>query len=513
MKDRKDKVRVRFAPSPTGGLHIGGVRTLIYNYLFALQHQGTLILRIEDTDRKRWVAGAEDYIQTCLDWLGIKIDEGPFSGGSYGPYRQSERKEIYAQYAHLLVKENHAYYAFDTAEDLAAMRERGKHIQYDAATRLTMCNSLTQSPEQVAQWLGEGKPYVIRMKVPEARDIECWDLLRGKMNFQSNVLDDKVLLKEDGFPTYHLAVVVDDYLMKISHVFRGEEWLPSLPAHQLLWKFFGWEASMPQWVHLPLILKPEGQGKLSKRDAQQLGVPIYPLAWQDPQTGVLMKGFKEEGFLKEAIINALALLSWNDGTPKEIFLLDELAQAFSLNRIHHQSVQFDYDKLKWFNTQHIRILPNATLLTYLKKQALAHSVEITFPDTLLLSIIEQTKERYTSLHDIWTHTEYFFIAPKSMDRDALLSKWTPHIKEILLHYVADLRALTIALNEAKAQAILQDLAEAHQVKMGVLQLMIRIFLTGEKKGVGVFFIMASIGKEASVDRIEKGIHLLEQADK
>ena len=356
------KVRVRFAPSPTGGLHLGGVRTVLYNYLFAKHHSGDFILRIEDTDQSRYVEGAEQYIIDCLNWCGLHPDEGPHVDGEYAPYRQSERKDIYKKYAEQLVKDGYAYYAFDTPGEIEAMREdqkaKGKHtLHYDHHVRYNMKNSLNLMPGEVQQLLDAGTPYVIRIKVEPNETIFIEDMIRGRLEFNTENVDDKVLLKADGMPTYHLAVVVDDYLMKITHAFRGEEWLPSAPVHILLWKYLGWEYNMPKWAHLPLILKPDGNGKLSKRDGDRLGFPVFAMNWADPKTGELIKGFKELGFLPEAFINLLAVLGWNDGTEQEIYSLDELIAKFSIEKVHHAGAKFDYEKAKWFNHEWIKKLP------------------------------------------------------------------------------------------------------------------------------------------------------------
>lgn len=354
MSDKK--VRVRFAPSPTGGLHLGGVRTVLFNYLFAKKHKGDFVLRIEDTDRGRYVAGAEDYIMDCLKWCGLIPDESPAAGGHYAPYRQSERKAIYREYAERLVMQGHAYYAFDTPEELERNRKEIPNFQYGHAYRDSLRNSLSLTQHQVDQLLDAGEPHVIRIKMPENEHIHFTDMIRGNVSFETGQSDDKVLLKADGMPTYHLAVVVDDYLMKITHAFRGEEWLPSAPVHLLLWEYLGWKADMPQWAHLPLILKPDGHGKLSKRDGARLGFPVYAMNWLDEKTGELTPGFRELGFLPEAFLNLLAMLGWNDGTDNEIFTLDELVEKFSIERVNKSGAKFDFEKAKWFNAEWIKKL-------------------------------------------------------------------------------------------------------------------------------------------------------------
>ncbi|MBO9636073.1 MAG: glutamate--tRNA ligase, partial [Chitinophagaceae bacterium] len=350
----KKNVRVRFAPSPTGGLHLGGVRTVLYNYLFARHAGGEFVLRIEDTDQTRFVPGAEEYIINCLQWCGLTPDEGPVSGGPYAPYRQSERKAMYRQYAEQLVKSGHAYYAFDRPEELESMRERFKtdtnpSPQYDHKVRGEMRNSCSLTLEETETLLEDGVPHVIRIRMPENETVTFHDMIRGDVTFNTGLVDDKVLLKADGMPTYHLAVVVDDYAMKITHAFRGEEWLPSSPVHVLLWKYLGWEEDMPKWAHLPLILKPDGNGKLSKRDGDRLGFPVFAMNWTDPKTNELTKGFRELGFMPEAFINMLAMLGWNDGTDQEIFTIEELVSKFSIDRVHKGGAKFDFEKAKWFN--------------------------------------------------------------------------------------------------------------------------------------------------------------------
>src|SRR5699024_2962593 len=357
------KVRVRFAPSPTGGLHLGGVRTALFNYLFAKKHNGSFILRIEDTDQSRFVPGAEQYIVDCLNWCGILPDESPNEGGQFGPYRQSERKSNYRQFAEQLIKDGHAYYAFDTPEELAKVREKEPNFKYSHENRLTLKNSLSLSQEEVSDLLNAGAPHTIRIKVPKNQIVTFEDLIRGTVSFETNLLDDKVLLKADGMPTYHLAVVVDDKAMEISHVFRGEEWLPSAPIHILLWKYLGWENEQPSWAHLPLILKPDGKGKLSKRDGIRLGFPVYAMNWTDPQTNELTQGYKETGFLPEAFVNLLALLGWNDGSVQEIFTIQELIESFSLDRIAKGGARFDYTKACWFNHQWLQTYPEDKLTT------------------------------------------------------------------------------------------------------------------------------------------------------
>src|SRR6187551_808066 len=412
------EVRVRFAPSPTGALHIGGVRTALYNYLLARQNKGTMILRIEDTDQNRYVPGAEEYIMKSLAWAGIKIDEGVGVGGPHAPYRQSERKEIYKKYAQQLIDEGNAYYAFDTEQELDEMRERLKaagvdNQQYNSITRLQMRNSLTLSSEEVKTLMDAGTPYVIRLKVPKKEEIRLNDLIRSWVMVHSSQIDDKVLMKSDGMPTYHLANVVDDYLMKISHVIRGEEWLPSAPLHVLLYKYLGWEADMPQFAHLPLLLKPTGDGKLSKRDADQMGFPIFPLDWADPQSGELAKGFKESGYLPEALINFLAFLGWNPGTTQEIFSMEELIKSFSVERIGKAGTKFDIHKAQWFNQQYLRAKSDEELGAYLLESLSKENIECSADKAK--KVIAILKERITFPKDLWEQGRFLFQAPTTFD--------------------------------------------------------------------------------------------------
>ena len=407
------KVRVRFAPSPTGGLHVGGVRTVLYNYLFAKNNNGDFIVRIEDTDQSRYVPGAEQYIFDCLKWTGLEPDESPVHGGSYGPYRQSERKEIYRQYAELLVKDGHAYYAFDTPEELEKMRTDFKTTdnpspQYDKTVRKKMQNSVSLSTEETNKLLDTGIRHVIRIKIPDNETVSFTDIIRGEVNFDTSVLDDKVLLKADGMPTYHLAVVVDDYLMKITHAFRGEEWLPSAPVHILLWKYLFGLDNMPQWAHLPLILGPNG--KLSKRDGSKYGFPVFAMNWTDPKTNELTEGFKEKGFLPEAFINLLALLGWNDGTEQEIFTIEELISRFSIDRVHSGGAKFDYEKAKWFNHEWIKRKDVRSIIYEVRNFLIEKGINIS-DDNFLEKVIALVKDRCTLLTDFYDQSYFFFQSP------------------------------------------------------------------------------------------------------
>ncbi len=499
-----NKVRVRFAPSPTGGLHLGGVRTVLYNYLFARHHAGEFVLRIEDTDQSRYVEGAEQYIYDCLEWCGLNPDESPLKGGPYAPYRQSERKELYRKYAEQLVAQGNAYYAFDTPEELEQMRntlktEANPNPQYDGKTRSGMRNSLNMSVEEVNQLLSEGKPHVVRIKMPVGETISFTDMIRGDISNISDLVDDKVLLKADGMPTYHLAVVVDDYLMKISHAFRGEEWLPSAPVHILLWRYLGWADAMPQWAHLPLILKPDGHGKLSKRDGQRLGFPVFAMQWKDAATNELLEGFREQGFLPEAFINILAMLGWNDNTEQEVFSLDELVQKFSIDRVHKGGAKFDYDKAKWFNHQYIMKKADTELVPLVKSFIEKH-VDIAVKDDFLQRVIALVKERCHLLSEFWQQGHFFFTAPPTIDIEAIKGKWNEQKQAFFANWANQLDGVAdwsaVALEEAFGQ-----MATDAGLKKGELMLPLRIMLVGGKYGPGVFDIAEMIGKEEVEKRV------------
>jgi glutamyl-tRNA synthetase len=502
------KVRVRFAPSPTGGLHLGGVRTVLFNYLFARKHGGDFILRIEDTDQARFVEGAEKYIFDCLQWCGLEPDESVVKGGPYAPYRQSERKAIYRQYAEQLVKEGHAYYAFDTSEELEAMREQlktaGSHsLQYDHHIRMNMNNSLRLLPEETQKLIDEGKSHVIRIKMNPDEFVSFTDMIRGKMEFDTNMLDDKVLLKADGMPTYHLAVVVDDYLMKISHAFRGEEWMPSAPVHILLWKYLFGLDKMPQWAHLPLILKPDGNGKLSKRDGDRLGFPVYAMDWNDPKTNEVTKGFKEIGFLPEAFINLLAVLGWNDGTEQEIFSMEELIEKFSIERVHKGGAKFDFEKARWFNHEWIKKLDAETLKPGV--EAILNTKGITgIEDKKLVKVIELVKDRCILLPDFYEQGQFFFQTPSRYDEAAVKPKWDETKKDyfnVLRNKFAGMENWQVT----KIETAFKELATEKNIKVGELQMIFRVMLVGSKMGPGVFLIAETIGKEETMNRIEKAI--------
>ncbi len=499
------KVRVRFAPSPTGGLHLGGVRTVLYNYLFAKQHGGTLVLRIEDTDQTRYVEGAEEYIQHCLKWCGLEPDESPLHGGLYGPYRQSERKEMYRQYAEQLVKQGNAYYAFDTPLELDEMRVKYKtdentSPQYNFAIREKMRNSLTLSADEVNKLLSGGTPYVIRIKMPVDETVSFTDMIRGEVSFNSSLVDDKVLLKADGMPTYHLAVVVDDYLMKITHAFRGEEWLAGAPVHILLWKYLGWLEDMPVWAHLPLIMKPDGHGKLSKRDGDRLGFPVFAMNWTDPKTNELIKGFRELGFLPEAFLNLLAVLGWNDGTEQEIFTIEELIQRFLLEKVHKSGAKFDFEKAKWFNHEWIKRLPVSSYRLQVESLFEADGIAIE-DESKFEKVLELVKDRCTLLTDFVQQASFFFKVPETVDVASVKPKWNED-KAMFFDILSEKFTVLEEWNLANIEATFKETAAEKSIKMGELQLPFRIMLVGGKFGPAVFDIATLLGKAETINRIK-----------
>lgn len=504
------KVRVRFAPSPTGPLHIGGVRTALYNFLFARKNGGTMLLRIEDTDQTRLVPGAQEYIMESLAWLGISIDEGLDQKGPHAPYRQSERKPMYRGYAMKLVEDGNAYYAFDTPEELDAMRERLKAArvaspQYNAITRMTMKNSLTLPEDEVKKRIESGEPYVIRLKVPRKEEIRLNDLVRGWVMVHSSAIDDKVLMKSDGMPTYHLANVVDDHLMEVTHVIRGEEWLPSAPLHVLLYKFLGWEDSMPQFAHLPLLLKPDGNGKLSKRDAEAGGFPIFPLDWKDPETGEIWKGFREAGYLPEAVVNFLAFLGWNPGTQQEIFPMDELIQAFSIERIGKSGTKFDIHKAQWFNQQYIKEKPNEELAGYLLDALRQKGFECSKEKAL--KVVELMKERLIFPQDILQDALFFFQAPVQYDQKVLHSKWTGEAVDVIAEFGERLNQ-TASVNAEASKALLNDILEKKNLKIGKVLQALRVAITGKGAGPDLMEIIEVLGKQESINRINRALQTL-----
>ncbi|MFA5244574.1 MAG: glutamate--tRNA ligase [Pedobacter sp.] len=496
------KVRVRFAPSPTGGLHLGGVRTVLFNYLFARKHGGDFILRIEDTDQSRYVEGAEQYILDCLAWCGLNPDEGPLNGGPFAPYRQSERKENYRKYAEQLINNGYAYYAFDTPEELEQQRQITANFRYGLENRLGLRNSLTLPVEETKALLEQGVPHVIRIRIPADEVIQFHDMIRGDVSFDTNLVDDKVLLKADGMPTYHLAVVVVDYLMKISHAFRGEEWLPSAPVHILLWEYLGWKKDMPEWVHLPLILKPDGNGKLSKRDGDRLGFPVYAMNWKDPKTGETTRGFREMGYLPEAFINMLALLGWNDGTDQEIFSMDELIDKFSIERVSKAGAKFDFEKAKWFNHEYIKKYQVVSIKYQVLEILKAKGIQIQ-DNEYFEKVLETVKERMTFLQDFWEQASFFFDQPESYDLNAVKPKWsdakTEFFNELIKKYETE------AWEAVGLETAFKALADEKAIKPGELMLPFRVMLVGGKFGPGVFDIAKLLGKEETSLRISKAL--------
>ncbi|TKC04993.1 glutamate--tRNA ligase [Pedobacter frigoris] len=495
------KVRVRFAPSPTGGLHLGGVRTALFNYLFAKKHNGTFVLRVEDTDQTRFVEGAEEYIASCLEWCGMTPDESPQKEGAFGPYRQSERKATYKQYADQLIADGYAYYAFDTPEELDAKRKEVPNFTYGQSTRSEMRNSLTLSEQEVSTLIAGNTPYVVRIKMPKDELVSFTDLIRGHVSFDTNLVDDKVLLKADGMPTYHLAVVADDRAMEISHIFRGEEWLPSAPIHILLWRYLGWADEMPAWVHLPLILKPDGNGKLSKRDGDRLGFPVYAQNWTDPKTGDLTKGFKELGFMPEAFVNLLAMLGWNDGTDQELFSMNELIEKFSVERISKAGAKFDFEKAKWYNHEWIKNTSANKLLPGLKSVFAEQNIVLN-NDVYLTKIIDLIKDRCNLLTDFIAQASYFFTSPAEYDLSAVQPKWTVEKASFFEAYAL---LLDEELSAVQLEEKFKDLATTHNFKPGELMLPLRIMLVGGKFGPGVFDIAVALGASETEQRIKTAI--------
>ena len=537
------KVRVRFAPSPTGALHIGGVRTALYNYLFARQHGGDMLLRIEDTDSTRFVPGAEEYILEALDWLGIEIDEGlrvktspqpspqgreknPIEIeeiGSHGPYRQSERREIYHTYVKQLLDSGHAYIAFDTPEELEAKRAEIPNFQYDARTRMSMRNSLTMPAEEVNALMEKGEKYVVRFKVEPNEDVHVHDLIRGEVVINSNILDDKVLYKSaDDLPTYHLANIVDDHLMEISHVIRGEEWLPSAPLHVLLYRAFGWEETMPQFAHLPLLLKPDGNGKLSKRDGDRLGFPVFPLEFHNQKDGTVSSGYRERGYLPEAVINFLALLGWHGSGDKEMYTMEELIQDFSLDRVSKAGAKFDYEKGKWFNHQYLQLRSNEELAQMFLPTLTANGIEN--PDKkMVATVIGLTKDRVNFVPELWEQTNFFFVAPTEYDEKSLKKRWKEdspkHMTELLevLEGVSeeDWHKKEQITNEQSQitnlwhlDKVVMPWIEAHEYGVGIVMNAFRICLVGAARGPHIWDITDVLGKEETLKRVRTALKIL-----
>jgi glutamyl-tRNA synthetase len=502
-------IRVRFAPSPTGPLHIGGLRTALFNYLFARKHNGTFVLRIEDTDQTRFVPGAEDYIVESLEWCGLVPDEGPGQGGSFGPYRQSERKDQYEHYALELVKNGHAYYAFDTPEELDRLRSesesRGDTFVYDAKVRESLRNSITMDPQEVEDLTGNGTPYVIRFRFDPDQEIKMQDLVRGEVVVNSSTLDDKILFKSDGMPTYHLANVVDDNLMAISHVIRGEEWLPSLPLHVELYRAFGWEHLMPAFAHLPLILKPTGKGKLSKRDGEKGGFPVFPLEWKDPTSGDISPGYREEGYLPEALVNLLALLGWNPGTEQELFSLDALVKEFQLEKVGKSGSRFDPEKSKWFNHQHIQLIPDSVLYPEIADVLGAHGVVCT--EDQLKVLVPILKPRITFVREIWEQAWFFFKPPETYDPTVVSKRWKDTTPGQITQ-LADALESCEPFTAESVEALVKGLIAEKEWGMGAIMNAWRLVLVGEAKGPGLFDLASFLGKEEVIDRMKRGIEMI-----
>ncbi len=505
------EVRVRFAPSPTGPLHMGGVRTALFNYLFARQNNGKMILRIEDTDQKRYVPGAEEYIKESLKWSGIEIDEGVEDKGNHGPYKQSERKEIYSRYIQKLIDNGKAYYAFDTPENLDKIRKKyekeGKVFMYNYATRNEMDNSLNMTSEELKSRLEKGEPYVIRFKIPEDKSIKMQDIIRGEMEVNSNTLDDKVLMKSDGLPTYHLANIVDDHLMEISHVIRGEEWLPSLPLHYLLYEAFGWEK--PQFAHLPLIMKPVGKGKLSKRDGAKMGFPVFPLEWKDP-SGEIFAGYREDGYFPESFVNLLALLGWNPGTEQEIFEMPELIELFDLSRVNKSGAKFDPEKAKWFQHQHLQKKSNEELVNLfipLLQEKLGYTIEGKAIRDYTEKVIELLKERATFVKDFWEQGSFFYVAPREYDAKAVKKQWkeqTPELMKEVKQYLQEISGW----NAENLKEKLSGWITNKEIGFGKVMQPLRLSLVGGLKGPDLFVIMEMLGKDEVLRRIDKAVEKL-----
>ena len=504
MEERR--VRVRFAPSPTGALHIGGVRTALYNYLFARKHKGDLVFRIEDTDSNRFVPGAEEYIIESFQWLGIKFDEGVSFGGNYGPYRQSERRAIYKKYVDQLLQEGKAYVAFDTPEELEQKRQEIQNFQYDAKTRQMMRNSLTLPADEVARLIDDGKQYVVRFKIDPGREVLVNDMIRGEVRVKSDILDDKVLYKSaDELPTYHLANIVDDHLMEISHVIRGEEWLPSAPLHVLLYEAFGWQDTMPRFAHLPLLLKPEGKGKLSKRDGDRLGFPVFPLEWHDPKTGEVSSGYRESGYFPEAVVNFLALLGWNPGTEQELFTLDELVEAFDITRCSKAGAKFDYQKGIWFNHEYILKKSNEEIAQLFAPIVANNGVDESLER--VTEVVRMMKDRVSFVKELWPLCSFFFIPPTEYDEKTVKKRW----KEDSAQVMAELATLLEGLDDfslENQERVVHEWVEKKEYKLGNVMNAWRLTLVGEGKGPGMFDISAFLGKEETLRRMRRAIDIL-----
>ena len=500
------KVRVRFAPSPTGALHIGGVRTALYNYLFARQHGGELVFRIEDTDSTRFVPGAEEYIIESFKWLGIKFDEGVSFGGNYGPYRQSERRDIYKKYVDQLLNAGKAYIAFDTPEELEAKRSEIQNFQYDARTRMMMRNSLTLPKEEVERLIAEGNQYVVRFKIEPGVAVHVDDLIRGDVRIMSDILDDKVLYKSaDQLPTYHLANIVDDHLMEITHVIRGEEWLPSAPLHVLLYQAFGWEDTMPLFSHLPLLLKPEGKGKLSKRDGDRLGFPVFPLEWHDPKTGEVSSGYRESGYFPEAVINFLAFLGWNPGTEREMYSIDELAELFDITKCSKAGARFDYQKGIWFNHEYILAKSAAEIAEIFAPIVAENGVDESMER--ITKVVEMMKDRVNFVKELWPLCKFFFVAPTEYDEKTRKKRWKEDSAQQLTELMQVLEGIDDFSVEGQ-EGIVHQWIEQKGYKLGNIMNAWRLTLVGEGKGPGMFDISAFLGKQETLGRMKRAIEVL-----
>lgn len=500
------KVRVRFAPSPTGALHIGGVRTALYNYLFARQHGGDFVFRIEDTDSNRFVPGAEEYIIESFRWLGIKFDEGVSFGGEHGPYRQSERRAIYRKYVDQLLDAGKAYIAFDTPEELEAKRQEIKNFQYDAHTRMMMRNSLTLPAEEVERLIADGNQYVVRFKIEPGEDVHVNDMIRGDVVIKSDILDDKVLYKSaDELPTYHLANIVDDHLMEISHVIRGEEWLPSAPLHVLLYRAFGWEDTMPRFAHLPLLLKPDGKGKLSKRDGDRLGFPVFPLEWHDPKTGEVSNGFREQGYFPEAVINFLALLGWNPGTEQEMFTLDELVQQFDITKCSKAGARFDYQKGIWFNHEYILRKSNEEISKLFAPIVAGNGIDESMER--ITKVVSMMKDRVSFVKELWPLCSFFFIPPTEYDEKTVRKRWKENSAQVMGELAEVLEGIDDFSLENQ-EHIVMAWVESKGYKLGDVMNAFRLTLVGEGKGPGMFDISAFLGKEETLRRLRRAIEVL-----
>ena len=499
------RVRVRFAPSPTGPLHIGGVRTALYNYLYARQHGGDMILRIEDTDSTRFVPGAEEYINEALQWLGIGIDEGVREGGSYGPYKQSERRDLYRKYTQQLIDAGKAYYAFDTPEELEAKRQEIKNFQYDARTRGMMRNSLSLPAQEVKTLMDSGAKWVVRFRIEPEQDVVVHDLLRGDVTINSSILDDKVLYKSaDDLPTYHLANIVDDHLMEVSHVIRGEEWLPSAPLHVLLYQAFGWEDTMPAFVHLPLLLKPDGKGKLSKRDGDRLGFPVFPLDWNDPKSGEHSSGYREAGYLPQAVVNFLALLGWNPGDDREIFSMDDLIKEFSIDHCSRKGARFDFEKGKWFNHEYLMNIDDSELAQLFKPILEAHGVNVAdYSDEYITRVVSLVKSRINFVVDLWDQASFFFVRPTTYSEKDIRKRWKPETPELMRQLAKLLE--TADMNSQDCEAVVMDWIDKDGLHKGNVMNAFRLTVVGECRGPHMFDITELLGREETLARLNVGI--------